>query len=83
MLPEHITSITQVKQENGIEPKVPLTDHIGSLDDMVINFEGELIEQVLNKNNGNKTKTAKELGISVRNLYYKLDKYNSAKNSTQ
>ncbi|GGI11360.1 sigma 54-interacting transcriptional regulator [Gottfriedia solisilvae] len=83
MLPEHITSITQVKQENGIEPKVPLTDNTGSLDDMVINFEGELIEQVLNKNNGNKTKTAKELGISVRNLYYKLDKYNSAKNSTQ
>ncbi|HDR4976616.1 TPA: hypothetical protein QCS16_004082, partial [Bacillus anthracis] len=32
---------------------------------------------------GNKTKTARALGISVRNLYYKLEKYECAKKSMQ
>ncbi|MGG0179212.1 helix-turn-helix domain-containing protein, partial [Gottfriedia acidiceleris] len=56
---------------------------ISSLDEMVIHYEGEIIEKILMKNNGNKTRSAKELGISVRNLYYKLEKYHTAKNSTQ
>jgi transcriptional regulator with PAS, ATPase and Fis domain len=35
----------------------------------------------LEQNKGNKTATAKTLNISVRNLYYKLEKYNIEKNS--
>lgn len=38
-------------------------------------YEKEIIAQTLVKMNGNKTETAKALGLSVRNLYYKLDKY--------
>lgn len=38
-------------------------------------YEKEIIAQTLAKMNGNKTETAKALGLSVRNLYYKLDKY--------
>lgn len=37
--------------------------------------EKEIILKALQHNEGNKTKTAKMLGVSIRNLYYKLDKY--------
>ena len=46
-------------------------------------YEKHVIEEALKENNGNKTITARSLGLSVRNLYYKLEKYNLAKNSMQ
>ncbi|EJP89715.1 sigma-54-dependent Fis family transcriptional regulator [Bacillus cereus group sp. MG9] len=54
-----------------------------ALEHLVTEFEGNIIREYLEKCDGNKTKTAKALGISVRNLYYKLEKYECAKNSTQ
>ncbi|MEH7459159.1 sigma-54-dependent Fis family transcriptional regulator [Bacillus sp. JJ1127] len=54
-----------------------------SLDHLVTEFEGNIIHEYLEKFEGNKTKTAKALGISVRNLYYKLEKFDCAKNSMQ
>ncbi|MCA1054764.1 sigma 54-interacting transcriptional regulator [Rossellomorea aquimaris] len=44
-------------------------------------YEKKIIQDVLEQNNGNKTATAKILNVSVRNLYYKLEKYNIEKNS--
>ncbi|WP_028399129.1 sigma 54-interacting transcriptional regulator [Ectobacillus panaciterrae] len=55
----------------------------GSLEDMVTEFEGKMITEHLNRFDGNKTKTAKALGVSLRNLYYKLEKYDRAKNGVQ
>ncbi|WP_433743051.1 sigma 54-interacting transcriptional regulator [Falsibacillus pallidus] len=49
-----------------------------SLAELVERFEKEHIENVLRQNNGNKTATAKQLDVSIRNLYYKLDKYKIA-----
>lgn len=37
--------------------------------------EKNYIEKILRKCRGNKTEAAKKLGISLRNLYYKLEKY--------
>ncbi|MGE7631449.1 sigma 54-interacting transcriptional regulator [Bacillus paramycoides] len=54
-----------------------------ALEHLVTEFEGNIIHEYLEKFDGNKTKTAKALGISVRNLYYKLEKYDHAKNSMQ
>ncbi|MFK4331329.1 PAS domain S-box-containing protein [Bacillus sp. RC240] len=54
-----------------------------ALEHLVTEFEGNIIREYLEKFDGNKTKTAKALEISVRNLYYKLEKYNCAKNSMQ
>ncbi|WP_242234714.1 sigma-54-dependent Fis family transcriptional regulator [Bacillus cereus group sp. BfR-BA-01316] len=54
-----------------------------ALENLVTEFEGNIIREYLEKFDGNKTKTAKALGISVRNLYYKLEKYDCAKNSMQ
>jgi PAS domain S-box-containing protein len=54
-----------------------------SLTKMVEEYEAEIIQQTLHRLNGNKTATAKALGLSVRNLYYKLDKYKLENNSMQ
>jgi transcriptional regulator with PAS, ATPase and Fis domain len=47
-----------------------------SLNDFVEKQEKRYIQGVLEKNNNNKTITAKDLGISVRSLYYKMERYN-------
>jgi len=39
-------------------------------------YEKEIITQALQKHQWNKTKASKELGISIRNLYYKIEKFN-------
>lgn len=54
-----------------------------SLTQMVEQYEARVIRQTLQKLDGNKTKTAKMLGLSVRNLYYKLEKYEIAKPGMQ
>ena len=54
-----------------------------TLPDLVEEFEARIIQETLLRLNGNKTLTAKTLGLSVRNLYYKLDKFNFEKNSMQ
>jgi transcriptional regulator with PAS, ATPase and Fis domain len=91
----HFSSMPIASNSNVKEPTVnlpndnvpqvekPEIEEITNLDEMVTLYEGEIIERALEKNKHNKTKTAKELGVSVRNLYYKLEKYKSAKNSTQ
>ncbi|SCZ02824.1 sigma-54 interaction domain-containing protein [Alkaliphilus peptidifermentans] len=38
-------------------------------------YEEEIIKQRLAANNGNRTATAKDLNVSVRNLYYKIEKF--------
>lgn len=49
--------------------------HQGSLQSMLDQVEKQLLKNALIEHNGNKTKTAKALQISIRNLYYKLDKH--------
>ncbi|MBJ8005626.1 MULTISPECIES: sigma-54 interaction domain-containing protein [Bacillus cereus group] len=73
-------------KEEQVEPKqnnlLPELEE-KALEHLVTEFEGNIIREYLEKSEGNKTKTAKALGISVRNLYYKLEKYDCAKNSMQ
>lgn len=51
-------------------------NEIYSLQDALDEFEKLYIMEVLEKNNYIKSKTAKQLNISVRNLYYKMKKHN-------
>lgn len=46
-------------------------------------FEKQMIFTVLVNNKWNKTKTAESLGISIRNLYYKMEKYKIEKEDMQ
>jgi PAS domain S-box-containing protein len=48
---------------------------IRPLDEVIAEAERQHLERALRKTNGNKTEAAKLLGISVRSLYYKLEKY--------
>ena len=47
----------------------------GSLKSLIEDFERKIIETILKENNGDRTKTAKKLGISLRTLYYKMERY--------
>ncbi len=72
--------------ENTANPVVamPATFSNGEVDDLatqVEQYEKNIIQKVLEQNNGNKTATAKALNVSVRNLYYKIEKYNIEINS--
>lgn len=56
-------------------PSVHSYDEDIPLDEIVQKAEKAYIERMLDKYQGNKTKVAKMLKISVRSLYYKLEKY--------
>ncbi|HZW83562.1 MAG TPA: sigma-54-dependent Fis family transcriptional regulator [Candidatus Deferrimicrobium sp.] len=49
-----------------------------SYQELYQDWEKNLLERVLEQTMGNKTKTAQQLKMSVRNLYYKLEKYGLA-----
>ncbi|KAF0824705.1 sigma 54-interacting transcriptional regulator [Cytobacillus firmus] len=70
---------------NNPSPSIEISDEAQnkSLTQMVEQYEAKVIRQTLQKLDGNKTKTAKMLGLSVRNLYYKLEKYEIAKDCMQ
>jgi len=47
----------------------------GSLNEQLEAVEKVVIEEALKENQLNRTQTARALGISIRNLYYKMEKY--------
>lgn len=57
------------------ENKSILQDEDRSLEEVINTIEKDYIKKILIKNKNNKTKTAKDLKISIRSLYYKLEKY--------
>ncbi|MFE8695513.1 sigma 54-interacting transcriptional regulator [Cytobacillus sp. FJAT-53684] len=65
---EHNTHTQMEEEEKGNK----------TLAQLVEQYEERLIYQTLKQMEGNKTMTAKSLGLSVRNLYYKLEKYGIA-----
>ncbi len=68
-LDEHVTIPLQRDYEKNTLTILPLDEVTGQ-------FEKEYILKVLKQNGGNKTITARQLGISIRSLYYKIDRYN-------
>ncbi|OEF95533.1 sigma-54-dependent Fis family transcriptional regulator [Vulcanibacillus modesticaldus] len=64
-----------ITTNNDISTPFPIEEEIIPLNDMISKMEKEYLKNVLNKTSGNKTKAAQLLGISIRNLYYKLEKY--------
>lgn len=70
---------------NNPSPSVETSEEAQTktLTQLVEQYEAKMIRQTLHKLDGNKTKTAKSLGLSVRNLYYKLEKYDIAKDGMQ
>lgn len=69
-----LPSSTQQPMKTGLNTDT--TENIqGSIDDHLASIEKELLINALEKNRWNKTATAKTLGISFRQMRYKLQKF--------
>ncbi|WP_194287282.1 AAA-type ATPase lid domain-containing protein [Gracilibacillus oryzae] len=74
LLPAHLFS--------ELEKKEPTFSEGMELQQAIDSFEKDYIKTTLENNHFNKTKTAKQLGISIRSLYYKMDKYHMDRGSS-
>lgn len=77
----HLPSLSAPSAAPAVRPETE--GELRPLDEMLGRYEAQLLEEALRRHRGNKTAAARALGISVRNLYYKLEKYNIDKNSVQ
>ncbi|RLL85559.1 sigma-54-dependent Fis family transcriptional regulator [Mesotoga sp. BH458_6_3_2_1] len=75
IMPSHIKGVIERPEKRGELP-------VGNLTVLMEDYEKEIISEALERNDWNKTKTSNELGISIRSLYYKLEKYGLADNHT-
>lgn len=75
-LPKLIEDDINDEKPNNIIIKRDKENEKCSLAEVVEMAEKEYIKKILEKNNYNKTQTAKDLKISIRSLYYKIEKYN-------
>ena len=75
VLPRHLPELQRMK----IEQTEKFIDHEQGnqikLSDLLSQIEKDTIQSVYHQTGKNKTETAKRLGLSVRNLYYKFEKY--------
>ncbi|MGD6815596.1 sigma 54-interacting transcriptional regulator [Metabacillus sp. 113a] len=77
-LPDFVAK-RQAVHQIGINPE----ENLPSLSEAVEKTEKDVITAALQKFGYNRTRTAKSLGISLRTLYYKMEKYEIANISTQ
>ncbi|SFA96948.1 MULTISPECIES: sigma-54-dependent Fis family transcriptional regulator [unclassified Bacillus (in: firmicutes)] len=80
---QHLPELKNKQNEKENSFRMDELEDSHSLAEMMDRFEANILQNTLNKFDGNKTLTAKMLGLSVRNLYYKLEKYKIEKNSMQ
>ncbi|MEC3839270.1 sigma-54 interaction domain-containing protein [Bacillus amyloliquefaciens] len=73
---------TELSEKSGARSDFPDVEG-EKLSQAVEKFEAHVIQKTLEKNKFNRTKTAKALGVSIRNLYYKMDKYGLANDGMQ
>lgn len=80
---EHIPDLfASPLQDNELANNLLSTENI-TLQRAIGKYEKNFITESYKRNQYNKTKTAKELNISIRNLYYKMEKYKIEKESMQ
>ncbi|MFG6494252.1 sigma-54-dependent Fis family transcriptional regulator [Fictibacillus sp. UD] len=65
---------TKAKSESTVDNFIT-GEETKTLAQQIDEFEKSILTEAIERFNGNKTKTAKALGISLRNFYYKLEKY--------
>lgn len=75
LLPEHLPSLGEPRKNWSTQNPLPMNE-AKTLDQVLMFTEKELIRESYIASGRNKTLTARQLGISIRNLYYKMEKYN-------
>ncbi|TYS68169.1 PAS domain S-box protein [Sutcliffiella horikoshii] len=71
---EHIPDLA-ITGDKVVQDSAETVSSDYTLAELLEGYEAKIIQKILKKNKGNKTKTAKELGVSIRNLYYKMEKF--------
>ncbi|PYZ98562.1 sigma-54-dependent Fis family transcriptional regulator [Alteribacter lacisalsi] len=73
---DHLPSLETETGKTQQEPSGGNGEEISgrSLQEQLADREKQIIVRTLNAHGGNKTKTAEALGLSLRNLYYKIEK---------
>ncbi len=67
-IPLNMIKATEARNEVAIETGSPLQEQLDTV-------ERGILQRAIEQNKGNKSKTAKSLDISLRTLYYKLEKF--------
>lgn len=67
-----------MNREYDLEPFSMEGNASRTLAETMAYFERKVIAEALKQNGGNKTQTAKALNVSIRNLYYKMEKWGLA-----
>ncbi|MCR6633026.1 MAG: acetoacetate metabolism transcriptional regulator AtoC [Magnetospirillum sp.] len=75
-LPEQVTRTAEEPGEEVAEPAATLPPGEGqTLRERISQYEAQVIAECLQRNGGNRMRTAQDLGISRRSLLYKLQEY--------
>lgn len=74
ILPEHLPQLGEPRHNRSKQNHLPIQNE-KTLEEVISATEKELIHVTYLESSRNKTETAKKLGISLRNLYYKMEKY--------
>ncbi len=74
---EHIPDITGASEESEdlVKSGAQYSLDSNSLKDIVNRTEKQVIQKALKETGGNRKEAAEILGIAVRSLYYKINKY--------
>ncbi len=72
-LPVLISKEVKMRKIENQTSRLSLEDY--SLKEIINNTEKKVIMRALERTDGNRTEAAKKLGIAIRSLYYKLNKY--------
>lgn len=78
ILPSHLPPLSQQTRSSAEPLDVEQEKHDATLKEAMDEAEKSFILKCLAACKGNRTQTAKQLGISLRSLYYKLEKYGMA-----
>ncbi len=72
----HLPQLYTNQIESNDNYVVSINEEVTTLDNIMNKAESDYIKSIYHRLNKNKTQTSKVLGISLRSLYYKMEKYN-------
>lgn len=83
LLLQHFSFLSFTPQEKATKNNFSKLEEETTLQAALDQLEERMIFTTLQSNNWNKTKTAEDLGVSIRNLYYKMKKYHILKENAE
>ena len=76
ILVKHLPPLNNYQKPNSAQESVTKLSPVKTWRDLIEAFEKEILLKSLEATEGNRTLAAKNLDISIRNFYYKLEKHN-------